>query len=172
METVFENTCICDVEILTELNHMFNGKRHILGWCLIASAVVITKNILAVMPVFRLWWLLADLLIAGQGIYLVIYDRFWARRVAHKTRKKYNGEIPPAKIIVTDKFNHQYFSTTTAFPVSCVKKAIFMKHSICVFSDMDAYMTFQRTGFTKGSPEELEAFIREKSPQAEIIHKK
>ena len=55
--------------------------------------------------------------------------------------------------------------------VSDVEKVYFLEHSILVLGKDRAFMTFQRTGFTKGDPEELEKFVLEHCPQAQIIHK-
>ena len=48
--------------------------------------------------------------------------------------------------------------------------AYFLKNCI-VFAADDAYVTFARNGFTKGTPEELERFLKEKHPHVKIFSK-
>ena len=170
METIFENSYVSNVEMLTELNRNLSGVKNLIYGCIMLACAVITTR--CVLLVFRWWWLLLAVLEFGYGLYLLFGNRFWAIRVVRSIEKKHNGQIPPAMITVTkDHFCHQYLSDSITFPVENLKKALFLKHSIFVQNENGMYMTFQRTGFTKGTPEELEAFIRGNCPKAEIIYK-
>ena len=169
METVFECTFVSNVAMLTEVSRKLGGvKRLILGIIMLACGVLIARNLFWL---FNWKWLLWDVLVICYGIYMLLGNMLWAVRTVRSVKKKYNGEIPAATITVTDHFNHQFQSDCMSFPVSTLKKAVFMKHSIYVQNERGAYVIFQRTGFTKGTPEELEAFIRGNCPQAQILHK-
>ena len=118
-----------------------------------------------------MWYFIAiDIAMVMYGIYNLFYHKIWAKWFMRKTLRENHGVIPPGFIKVTDQFRLQYKSSIIQFPVAKLKEAYFLKYSVRVVCEDGSFITFQRTGFQKGSAEELEAFIREKCPRAEIIH--
>ena len=169
METVFENTYTDSVEIIAEINRkVWDPKRVLWG----RDFLAISFFFAVIMVWSKSWyWGFAAAACAAYGVYNLYYHQIWAYDLVRKIKKKNNGLIPSATVTVTDKFIWQYQTTTISFPFFSLKYAYFLKHTIRMVSEDNAYMTFQRSGFTKGSPEELEKFISEKCPRAQIIHK-
>ena len=93
-----------------------------------------------------------------------------ARSIMKHIRRINHGTIPSARIVIDDKITHYYKMDTSVMLFENLRFVYFLKRSIVLVGE-EGYMTFERTGFTKGSPEELEAYIREKYPHVRLFHK-
>ena len=169
MEPIFVNTFTASVENIAEINlKIWDPKRKYMGWSFLAASAFIADFVLY----SGKWiWIYSAVACAAYGIYNLFYHWIWAYDLIRKTKKSHNGQVPSATVTVTDKFVWEFLSTTMTFPFSNLKTVYFLKHSIRLIGNDNSYLTFQRNGFAKGSPEELEKFLQINCPQTQIIHK-
>ena len=119
----------------------------------------------------QLLWGGIALALFGAGAYCLCIPWINARNTMANIQRINKGTVPSASIVITDHaITHYYKSNTTSIPLQELRAVYFLKHSIVLIAE-EAYATFERTGFTKGNPEELEAFIQEKCPQVQLFHK-
>ena len=85
-------------------------------------------------------------------------------------RRINNGTVPSARIVVDDKITHYYKLDTAVILLAHLRFAYFLKQTIVLVGE-EGTTIFERSGFTKGTPEEFEVFLREKCPQIQIVHK-
>ena len=172
METVFENVFVDNVEMIAEINRKVWAPNK----CPLGCFIIFCAFVVAAISVWQEIWspsiITFIVFLLCYGIYNVIYHRFWAIHMLFKIMKENDGQIPAATVTVADKFIWQYKSTTISFSFMDVDKVYFLKHSIRIINKDNAYMTFQCSGFTKGSADKLEKFIEEHCPQAQMIYKK
>lgn len=169
MEPVFECIHTSNVEMNAEKSRkVLNTGRTPMAWVYMVLAAAMI-GMLIWQPALR-WGLLAAILFCA-GLYNFCGHRILAEQDIRRIKRENGCMIPSSTVTVTDCFNLHFGSSTMSFAFSSLETAYFLQHSILIINNEKAYMTFQRTGFTKGTPEELEVFIREKCPQAQIIHK-
>lgn len=167
-DVLFACTYTDSVELLRESYSKVRFKRKVdLGYCLLFLAAFV--SVLAVWQNKSHWHLLS-LVLLGAGVYSVLYPVITAYRVMDSIDRANQGNIPPATITLTDKITHQYKLDTSVLLYADLRLAYFLKRSIVLLSD-EAYVTFDREGFTKGTPEELEKYLKERCPHVEIINK-
>ena len=155
-------------ELLTESYRYVREKSKVdLGHALIFFSIVVA--LLAILQT-KISWILTALALFGLGLYCVGIPARQARGVMDNIRRINHGTVPSAKIVVTDRITHYYRSDTFVMVFPCVRFVYFLKRSIVLVGD-EGYATFERNSFIKGSAEEFEAFLREKHPHIQIVHK-
>ncbi len=167
-DILFECTYTDSEELLRESYSKVRFKNKVdLGYCLLFFAVCV--SVLAVWQNQSLWHLFSLVLLAA-GVYCVLYPVITAHRVMDSIKRANGGSVPSATVTLTDKITHHYKLDTSVILYADLRFAYFLKRSIVLLSD-EAYATFDRNGFTKGTPEDLEKYLKEKCPHAEIISK-
>lgn len=167
-DVFFECTYTDSMELLRESYGKVQFKNKVdLGYCLLFFAVCVC--VLAIWQNQRQWHLLA-LALLGTGVYCVLLPVVVAHRIMDSIKRANHGDVPSARIVLTDKITHYYKLDTCVILYADLRFVYFLKNCV-VFSSGDAYVTFDRNGFTKGTPEELENFLRVRCPHVKIISK-
>lgn len=167
-DSLFECTYTDSFALLCESYSKVRYKAKIAwGWYFLCFAVLIFAWNFWVNHWLWPWLALASLL---RGIYDLLLPAIAAQNVMQTIKKANRGDVPSARIVLSDKITHYYKLDTCVILYADLQVAYFLKKSI-VFASGDAYVTFDRKGFTKGTPEELERFLREKHPHVKIFSK-
>ena len=167
-EPLFECTYTDTEEILRESYSYVRGKRDVeIGWALVFAAGMI---FLLQIWIRQFFWVAVAGVLLCDGIYKLCLPAINARSVMEQIRRANNGTIPSANIVVSDKITHYYKQDISVMLFVDLRFAYFLKRCIVLVSE-ETYLTFDRAGFTKGSAEEFETFIREKYPHVKIINK-
>lgn len=167
-DTLFECTYTDSEALLRESYTKVQFRKKVeLGWALMGFALCVFA--LAFWMAKPVWRLIGCLLIVGGG-YLLWQPVGKAKNVMDSILRNNHGTVPTAKIVVTDRITHYYKLDTAVLLFADLRYVYFLKHSVVLIGE-ETYVTFDRNGFTKGSPEEFEAFLKEKYPHVEIFHK-
>ena len=167
-DVLFECTYTDSEEMLTESYRNVREKSKVdLGRALIIFSVCVL--VLAIWLRQLSWGMLAVVLF-GAGWYCLRLPAIKAQNVMNNIRRINNGTVPSARIVIDDKITHYYKLDTVVILHENLRFAYFLKRSIVLIGE-EGYLTFDRAGFTKGSPEEFETYIREKCPYVQVFHK-
>ncbi len=167
-DVLFECTYTDSEEILQESYRVVREKTKVdLGRAFIIFSVCIL--VLAIWQRQLKWGAIAVVLF-GAGWYCLSLPARKAQSTMNNIRRINNGMVPSARIIIDDKITHYYKLDTSVMLYENLRFVYFLKRSIVLIGE-EGYMTFDRTGFTKGSPEEFEAYIRDKYPHIQLFHK-
>ena len=168
-DVLFECTYTDSEELVRESYSKVRFKRTVdLGRALIFFSVCVLALAIGMK---QLPWGVIAFAVFSAGAYCLYIPGMNARNVMANIRRINKGIVPSANIVITNHtITHCYKSNTSNIPLQELLVVYFLKHSIVLIAE-ESYTTFERAGFTKGSPEEFEAFIQEKWPQVQIFHK-
>ena len=166
MEYLFENIYV-DTEKLLRQTYQEILKKKVL----IRTAIAVVMGLLFLFagvvldrPVYR--W--------GSLIYVVLAMQYllWPYRVARKAYKDmlklHDGTIPSTIVRFGDKITLSQGDTFLTMPYSKLKTVSFLKDCILLHNEVGGCYIVANDGFTKGSKQELAAFLREKCPQLKL----
>ena len=167
-DVLFECIYTDSEELLTEYYRNVREKSKVdLGYALIIFSVVV---LLLVFWQAKIGWIATAVALFGLGLYYVGLPARLAKGVMDNIRRINHGIVPSAKVVITDRITHYYRSDIFVMVFPYIRFVYFLKRSIVLVGD-EGYATFERDGFTKGSAEAFETFLREKHPHIQIIHK-
>lgn len=167
-EPLFECTYTDSEELLYESYRYVRCRQQVrLGlFCLVAAICVFALSIW-----LKYDWNIMCALLLTLGVYMLLYPKILAHRMMKTILRANGGSVPSARLTVTDRITHHYKLDTTGFFFSDVVEVYFLRQSIVIVGK-DGYLTFDADSFTKGSAQELEAFLQEKCPEAVFFHKR
>ena len=111
-----------------------------------------------------------SIILLCAGIYCLRIPGLKAHNTMANVRRINHGSVPSARIVIDDKITHYYKSNIAVMELEDLRAAFFLKKTIILVGE-EGSTIFDRSGFTKGNAETFEAFLREKCPQTQIVHR-
>jgi hypothetical protein len=168
METLLENTYICDKKMMREFYRKYSvGPTPIIS---IVTAVLMLIELPALVVGIMLRrdvWMLAVMYLVF--ILVQFFPRLFTWANLRNAKKQNDGVMPETRVVFSDE-NIQMFEGMVHLTVEYRKitRAIRLKHSYALMTGKRTAVLIKPDGFTRGSLEELRRFLGEKCPGIQI----
>lgn len=166
MEYLFENIYV-DTEKLLRQTYKKILKKKVLIWTAVSvvmGLLFLFAGVVLDKPVYR--W--------GSLIYVVlaVWYLLWPHRIARKAYKNmlkfYDGVIPETVVRLADAITLTQGETVTTIPYNKLKQVSILDDCLLLHNEIGGAYIVSNDGFTKGTKQEMLAFLKEKCPQLKL----
>ena len=166
MEYTIENVYVDSEHLLRQAYGHILRKRQIL--------LTVTSAILGVLFAFawivleRTIWLLLAVVYVALAVWYWFVPYRTAKKVYKKMLKIHDGDIPPTTVRFGEKIFFDAGTSTSEMAYKKLKSVVFCNDCILIQNEVGEAYLVANDGFTKGSKQELIAFLKEKCPQLKL----
>lgn len=166
MEYTIENVYVDSERLLRQAYGYVLRKRQIL--------LTVTSVILGVLFAFAGVVLEKTICLLAAAVYVVLAVWYWLLpyRVAKKAYKSmlkiHDGDIPPTTVRFGEKIFFDAGTSTSEMAYNKLKSVSLRNDCILIRNEVGGVYLIANDGFTKGTKQELLAFLKEKCPQLKL----
>lgn len=166
MEYTIENVYVNSERLLRQAYGYVLRKRRIF--------LTVTSVILSILFAFAWIVLERTVYLVAAVVYVALAVWYWLLpyRVAKKAYKSmlkiHDGDIPPTIVRFGEKIFFDAGTSTSEMAYNKLKSVSFCNDCILIQNEVGSAYLLANDGFTKGSKQELMAFLKEKCPQLKL----